>query len=88
MTGERKRKPSSGTAGAGWERWWPRIVAVMQLAAGIGILGWETTHAGDRSLLQFWGVCLVMGAPTTTVALQLAGERLLGGGGPPPGGRP
>ena len=89
MTGDEQPTPSSGTAGSGldwWGRWWPRVLAVAQLVAGLAILAWETTHVGDRPLLQFWGVCLVMGAPATTVAVSLVGERLVGGGGSRPGG--
>lgn len=89
MTDASARQPSPGTGGSGldwWSRWWPRVLAVTQLAAGLAILAWETTHAGDRPLLQFWGVSLVMGAPATTVALQLVGERLAGGMRPSGGG--
>lgn len=89
MTGDEQPTPSSGTAASGldwWTRWWPRVLAVAQLVAGLAILGWETTHVGDRPLLQFWGVCLVMGAPATTVAVGLVGDRLAGGMRPSAGG--
>ena len=87
MTDERTHRQSSGTGGSApdwWDRWWPRVLAVVQLTSGVAILAWETTHAGDRLALQFWGVSLMLGAPATGVAVRLAAERL--GGKPSSGG--
>lgn len=82
MTGERKRKPSSGSAAvAGWERWWPRLTAAAQFLIGAATFVHEVVaSSSDRMALQFWAVTLMCGAPSASVALRIIAERVTPGG--------
>jgi hypothetical protein len=87
MSGERKRKPSSGTAGGGWERWWPRVTAAGQFLIGAATFVHEVVAiSSDRPALQFWAVTLMFGAPSASVALRIIAERIRRGIGPRAGG--
>lgn len=88
MSGERKRKPSPGSAAvAGWERWWPRLTAAAQFLIGAATFVHEVVAiSSDRPALQFWAVTLMFGAPSASVALRIIAERIPGGIVPRAGG--
>ena len=75
MSGEHKRKPSSGIAAAdGWERWFPRVGAAVQLCLGTIGFVWSMTHADAPSALLFASVVTIFGAPSGAVALRILGD--------------
>jgi hypothetical protein len=89
MSGERKRKPSSGTAGGGWERWFPRFGAAVQLCLGTLGFVWAMTHPQAPPALLFASVFTIFGAPSGAVALRILGDlaAAAGSGRASPGGR-
>lgn len=89
MTGESKQRPSSGSVGAAWERWFPRFGAAVQLCLGTLGFVWSMTHPQASPAILFASVFTIFGAPSGAVALRILGNlaAAAGSGRASPGGR-
>lgn len=53
-----------------WEKWWPRLAAVIQMSLGSLVIVYELLSESERPYLLAVALALVSGGPLTLKALQ------------------